>query len=87
MTSRWKNEFSWRSKKANNSPAKQLIDKHMQVKHRFALSLTIRTNQGVLQPCPTLLYKKIRKSKPHLTAALKSARLSFTSISIKNRVD
>ena len=56
------------------------------IKQELALPQSTRTIQRVLNRCPTLLYKK-HKSRPHLTAAHKSARLSFASTSINNRLD
>ena len=56
------------------------------IKQELALSQSTRTIQRVLNRCPTLIYKK-HKRRPHLTTAHKSARLSFDSNSIKNRLD
>ena len=56
------------------------------IKHELALSQSIRTIQRILRSCPTLVYKK-HKSRPHLTAAHNSGRLSFATKSINDRVD
>lgn len=56
------------------------------IKQELALPQAARTIQRVLKKCPTLLYKKYKR-RPHLTAAHKSARFSFASNSINDRVD
>lgn len=57
-----------------------------QIKQELALPQSIRTIQRVLSKCPSLIYKKF-KSRPHLTAAHKSARTAFAQSSIKDRLD
>ena len=48
------------------------------IKQDLALSQSTRTIQRVLNKSPSLVYKKI-KTRPHLTAAHKSARLAFAT--------
>lgn len=57
-----------------------------QIKAELGLRQSRRTIQRVLGSCPSLTYKKF-KTRPHLTAAHKSARLAFARRSIENRLD
>jgi transposase len=57
-----------------------------QIKQELALPQSTRTIQRVLSKCPSLDYKKF-KSRPHLTAAQKAARVAFSARSIENRLD
>lgn len=57
-----------------------------QIKAELSLRQSKRTIQRVLSKSPSLIYKKF-KTRPHLTAAQKSARLEFAKRSIGNRVD
>ena len=56
------------------------------IKQELALPQCTRTIQRILNKCPTLIYKKYKK-RPHLTAAHKSARQSFASKSVNDRID